>query len=110
MTTRGLHLVRARTLLQYCRNLRILDAVASGQKSRDLDLDSVMANQRDARVFMVQTLPQYEFAYRAVCDGIRAQLKQCGGFTLSRVSICCDGAMPIHLETATNSRGGIYAV
>jgi hypothetical protein len=63
---------------------RVLDAIAAGKKDRDLDLDKIMADLRNSRVFMVQTLSQYEFTYRAVADGIRQQLKEAGGYTLSR--------------------------
>jgi len=63
---------------------RVLDAISAGKKSKDLDLDFIMADLRNSRVYMVQTLSQYEFTYRAVADGIRQKLKEAGGYTLSR--------------------------
>lgn len=56
-----------------------LDAVDSGRKSKDLDVDHVVSKARKARVFMVQTIGQYSFCYYALLDGIRDSLSALGG-------------------------------
>jgi len=55
---------------------RILDAVASMTKSKDLDVDSVVFELRMHRMLMVQTQSQFQFCYKAVLDGIRMMLKE----------------------------------
>jgi len=54
---------------------RCLDAVESGKKSKDLDVDTTVKSLRMCRCFMVQTEPQYVFCYHALLDGIRESLK-----------------------------------
>lgn len=54
----------------------VLDAVDSGKKSKDLDIDSTVAGLRKNRCFMVQTCPQYVFCYEALLQGIRDLLKK----------------------------------
>jgi len=63
---------------------RILDAVASLTKSKDLDVDSVVFELRMHRMLMVQTQTQFQFCYKAVLDGIRMMLNAQNVATLSR--------------------------